>query len=222
MMRPLRTPCLFRAFLARFSCLACILVAAGVLGLRPAGAEPIPLPTADFEATATTLGGATMIMHHSGDKARVEVDVGITITGIMDLKTRKMLMIGAIPGMSNMAMEIGIGEASYGQVYGSGKRVGEDTVAGEPCQLWEMDAAKAGHDSKYVNGPVIVCLSRDHIPLRTQATVDGKLKTITEITQLKRVKQDPALFVMPKDVKVMKMPKGVGEGIAAGALGLGK
>lgn len=199
-----------------------LLAVAGLLSLTPARAEPIPLPTADFEATATTLGGATMTMHHSGDKARVEVDVGVSITGIMDLKTRKMLMIGAIPGMSNMAMEIGIGDANYGQVYGSGKRVGEDTVAGEPCQLWQMDAAKAEHDNKYVNGPVIVCLSRDNIPLRTQATVDGKLKTITEVTQLKRVRQDPSLFVLPKDVKVMKMPKGVGEGIAAGALGLGK
>ena len=191
------------------------------LGLTPATADPLPLPTADFEATATTLGGATMTMHHSGDKARVEVDVGISLTGIMDLKTRKMLMIGAIPGMSNMAMEVGIGDASYGQVYGHGKRVGEDTVAGERCQLWEMDAAKANHDNKYVNGPVIVCLSQDYIPLRTQATVEGKLKTITEITQLKRVKQDPSLFVLPKDIKVMKMPKGVAEGIAAGALGLG-
>jgi hypothetical protein len=220
-MRLLRMPCSSRLLL---SCsLSCaVIAAAGMLGLNRAAAEPLPLPTADFEATATTLGGATMTMHHSGDKARVEVDVGITITGIMDLKTRKMLMIGAIPGMSNMAMEVGIGDASYGQVYGNGKRVGEDTVAGEPCQLWEMEAAKAGHDNKYVNGPVIVCLSQDHIPLRTQATVDGKLKTVTEITQLKRVKQDPALFAMPKDVKVMKMPKGVGEGIAAGALGLGK
>lgn len=216
-MRLLPAPCVSRP---SFS--VALLAVAGLLSLTPARAEPIPLPTADFEATATTLGGATMTMHHSGDKARVEVDVGVSITGIMDLKTRKMLMIGAIPGMSNMAMEIGIGDASYGQVYGSGKRVGEDTVAGEPCQLWQMDAAKAEHDNKYVNGPVIVCLSRDYIPLRTQATVDGKLKTITEVTQLKRVRQDPSLFVLPKDVKVMKMPKGVGEGIAAGALGLGK
>jgi hypothetical protein len=121
-----------------------------------------------------------------------------------------------------MAVEVVIGDASYGQVYVNGKRVGEDTVAGEPCQLWQMDSAKAGHDNKYTDGPVIVCLSQDHIPLRTQATIDGKLKTVTEITQLKRVKQDPSLFVMPKDVKVMKMPKGVGESIAAGALGLGK
>jgi hypothetical protein len=217
MMRLLHTLFISRLFLA-----CTVIATAGILGLHPAAAEPVPLPTTDFEATATTLGGATMTMHHSGDKARIEMDVGITITGIMDLKTRKMFMIGAIPGMSNMAVEVGIGEASYGQVYGNGKRTGEDTVAGERCELWEMDAAKAGHDNKYTSGPVIVCLSQDHIPLRTQAMIDRKLKTITEITQLKRVKQDPALFVMPKDVKVMKMPKGVGEGIAAGALGLGK
>jgi hypothetical protein len=222
MMRFLRTLCSSSAFSSRLSFSCAVIAVSGILSLGRAAAEPVPLPTTDFEATATTLGGATMIMHHSGDKARVEMDVGITITGIMDLKTRKMFMIGAIPGMSNMAVEVGIGDASYGQVYGSGKRVGEDTVAGEPCQLWQMDSAKAGHDNKYTDGPVIVCLSQDHIPLRTQATIDGKLKTVTEITQLKRVKQDPSLFVMPKDVKVMKMPKGVGESIAAGALGLGK
>lgn len=214
-MRLLRTLCSSRWFPS------CAVVAvAGILSLSHAMAEPVPLPTADFEATATTLGGATMTMHHSGDKARVEMDVGITLTGFMDLKTRKMFMIGAIPGLSNMAVEVGIGDASYGQVYGNGKRIGEDSVAGEPCQLWEMETAK--HDNKYTSGPVIVCLSQDHIPLRTQATIDGKLKTITEITQLKRVQQDPALFVMPKGVKVMKMPKGVGEDIAASALGLGK
>ncbi len=221
-MRFLRTLCSSSAFSSRLSFSCAVIAISGILSLGRAAAEPVPLPTTDFEATATTLGGATMIMHHSGDKARVEMDVGITITGIMDLKTRKMFMIGAIPGMSNMAVEVGIGDASYGQVYGNGKRVGEDTVAGEPCQLWQMDSAKAGHDNKYTDGPVIVCLSQDHIPLRTQATIDGKLKTVTEITQLKRVKQDPSLFVMPKDVKVMKMPKGVGESIAAGALGLGK
>jgi hypothetical protein len=221
-MRFLRTLCSSSAFSSRLSFSCAVIAVSGILSLGRAAAEPVPLPTTDFEATATTLGGATMIMHHSGDKARVEMDVGITITGIMDLKTRKMFMIGAIPGMSNMAVEVGIGDASYGQVYGNGKRVGEDTVAGEPCQLWQMDSAKAGHDNKYTDGPVIVCLSQDHIPLRTQATIDGKLKTVTEITQLKRVKQDPSLFVMPKDVKVMKMPKGVGESIAAGALGLGK
>ncbi len=184
-----------------------------------AAAEPIPLPAADFEATATMMGKGTFTLHHASDKARVEMQMGpLPITGIMDLKTRKMVMFG-IPGMPNMAMEVGIGNAGYGQVIGNGKRIGSDTVAGEPCELWEMDGAKAEHQNKYFSGPIIVCLSGDHIPLRTEATVDGKRKTITRVTEIKRVKQDPSLFVLPSDVQIVKMPKNIGEGIAAGMMG---
>jgi hypothetical protein len=203
--------------------LAIPLAAAAVFalcGITRASAEPVPLPTVDFEATATTMGSGTMTMHHSGDKARIETDVGpMPITGIMDLKTRKMYMLMAIPGLGNAAMEVAIGNANYGQVYGTGKRVGSDTVAGEPCELWEMDGAKPGHGNKHFSGPVIVCLSRDHIPLRTEATVNGKRKKISEVTEVKRVKQDPSLFVLPKDVTVMKMPKSMSESIAAGIAG---
>lgn len=186
-------------------------------GAMRAAAEPVPLPTVDFEVKATMMGSGTMTMHHSGDKARVETDVGpVPLTGIMDLKTRKMYMLMSLPGIGTAAMEVGIGDASYGQVYGDGKHVGSDTVAGEPCELWEMAAAKPGHGNKHFGGPVIVCLSKDHIPLRTEATVNGKRKVVSEVTEIKRVKQDPSLFVLPKGVKTVKMPKGLSESIAAG------
>jgi hypothetical protein len=189
----------------------------GLCGVTHAAAEPVPLPTVDFEVKATMMSSGTMTMHHSGDKARVETDVGpLPLTGIMDLKTRKMYMLMSIPGIGNTAMEVSIGDASYGQVYGDGKRVGNDTVAGEPCELWEMAAAKPGHESKHFGGPVIVCLSKDHIPLRTEATVNGKRKVVSEVTEIKRVKQDPSLFVLPKGVKTVKMPKSLSESIAAG------
>jgi len=195
-----------------------ILTLAGFTGMTvPAFAEPIPLPTVDFEVKATMMGKSEMTMHHSGDRARVEAEIGpLPITGIMDLKARKMYMLMSIPGMGKTAMEVGIGDASYGQVYGDGKRIGSDTVAGEPCDLWEMDGAKPQHDNAHFSGPVVVCLSSDNIPLRTQATVEGKRRTVTEVIEVKRVKQDPSLFVLPKDAKVMKMPKGMGESIAAG------
>ncbi len=197
-----------------------ILALIGFSGMTGARAEPVPLPAVDFEATATMMGKGTFTLHHSGDKARVEMQMGpVPVTGIMDLKTRKMYLLGAIPGMGNMAMEVGIGDASYGQAYGSGHRVGEDTVAGEPCELWEMDSAKSEHENRHFGGPIVVCLSNDHIPLRTEATVEGKRKIITQVTEVKRVKQDPSLLVLPKDVQVMKMPKGMGEGIAGSMMG---
>ncbi len=194
-----------------------ILATLTLCGVTHAAAEPVPLPTVDFEVKATMMGSGTMTMHHSGDRARVETDMGpMPITGIMDLKTRKMYMLMAIPGIGQTAMEVGIGDASYGQVYGNGKRVGSDTVAGEPCELWEMSGAKEKNKNAHFGGPVIVCLSRDHIPLRTEATVNGKRKVVSQVTEVKRVKQDPSLFELPKGVKVMKMPKGMSESIAAG------
>lgn len=142
--------------------LVCSFAVSAILGgaaATRAFAEPVPLPTIDFEVKATMMGSGTMTLHHSGDKARVETDVGpMPLTGIMDLKTRKMYMLMSIPGVGNAAMEVGIGDASYGQVYGDGKRVGSDTVAGEPCELWEMAGAKPGHENAHFSGPVIVCL----------------------------------------------------------------
>lgn len=206
-------------FVSRLTYSFAILALVGFTGMTRAAAEPIPLPTVDFEASAKTMGSGTMTMHHSGDRARVETDMGpMPVTGIMNLKTRKMYMLMSIPGLGNTAMEVAIGDANYGQVYGNGKRVGSDTVAGEPCELWEMAGAKPGHENAHFGGPVIVCLSRDHIPLRTEATVNGKRKKISEVTEVKRVKQDPSLFELPKGVKIMKMPKGMGESIAAGVV----
>lgn len=208
------------SFLARLAFPLASVALFALCGVTRASAEPVPLPTTDFEATATMMGSGTMTMHHSGDRARIETDVGpMPITGIMNLKTRKMYMLMSIPGLGNTAMEVAIGNANYGQVYGTGKRVGSDTVAGEPCELWEMDSAKPGHENKHFGGPVIVCLSRDHIPLRTEATVNGKRKKISEVTEVRRVKQDPSLFELPKGVAIMKMPKGMSDSIAAGMAG---
>lgn len=209
-----------RFLLTPFWRLACSFAIAAILGFAAvarAAAEPVPLPTVDFEVKATMMGSGSMTMHHSGDRARVETDVGpMPITGIMDLKARKMYMLMSIPGIGKTAMEVGIGDASYGQVYGNGKRVGSDTVAGEPCELWEMESGKKKDKNAHFGGPVIVCLSKDYIPLRTEATVNGKRKVVSEVTEVKRVKQDPSLFEMPKGVKIMKMPKGMSESIAAG------
>ena len=183
-------------------------------GLAAAGAEPIPLPTVDYQAKATMIGGSAVTIHHSGGKLRMEIQphgLPATITGIMDLPTHKMIMIGAVPGMSNVAMEIDIGkDASYGQVVGEGKRVGTATVAGESCELWEVES-KTG----FTGEPVTACLSRDNIALRTEATFEGKRRAIMEVTELQRARQDPALFVLPAKIQLIKLPKGVMPGTGA-------
>jgi hypothetical protein len=182
-------------------------------GLAEARAEPIPLPSVDYQAKATMMGGSAVTIHHSGGKMRMEIQphgLPSTITGIMDLSAHKMIMIGAVPGLNNMAMEIDIGkDASYGQVMGEGKRVGTATVAGESCELWEVES-KVGLSS----GPITACISRDNIPLRTEATFEGKRRVVMEVTEVQRARQDPALFVLPANIQLLKLPKGVMPGIA--------
>jgi hypothetical protein len=185
-----------------------------ICGLAAARAEPIPLPNVDYQAKATMMGGSAVTIRHSGDKVRMEIQphgLPATITGIMDFSTHKMIMIGAVPGMNNMAMEIDVGkDASYGQVMGEGKRVGTATAAGESCELWQVES-KIGLSGE----PVTACLSRDNIPLRTEATFEGKPRVIMEVTELQRTRQDPAMFVLPPNVQIVKLPRGIVPGTAA-------
>lgn len=191
------------------SCAAISILSTTITIATNAKAEPIPLPNVDFEAKATTMGKMNMTLRQSAGKARVEIQaVGMpAMTGIMDLKARKMIMIGAVPGMPNMALEVELGkDTGYGQVIGNGKRIGTDTVAGETCNLWEMEEAKNSSNG----GPIIACLARDSIPLRTEMMVEGKRRVVMEVTELKRGPQDPTLFAVPSNIQVMKMPKGAG------------
>ncbi len=187
---------------------------AALAAVTNAHAEPIPLPNVDFQAKATALGKNNMTLHQSGGKARVELQAAgmPTITGIMDLSAHKMFMIGAIPGMQNMAIEIEFGnDTGYGQVMGEGRRVGTATVTGETCDLWEIDNTKVGRN----RDPITACLAHDNIPLRTEMTIDGKRRTVMEVTELTRAPQDPSLFILPANIQVMKMPKGASEMIQA-------
>jgi len=171
-------------------------------------AEPIPLPNVDFQAKATVLGKNNMTLHQSGGKARVELQAAgmPQMTGIMDLNAHKMFMMGAIPGMQNIALEVEFGnDTGYGQVMGEGHRVGTATVTGESCDLWEIENTKVGRD------PITACLAHDNIPLRTEMMIEGKRRTIMEVTELTRALQDPSLFILPANVQIMKMPKGASE-----------
>ena len=55
----------------------------------------------------------------------------------------------------------------------------------------------------------------DNIPLRTETTLEGKRRSVMEVTELQRTRQDPALFVLPANIQVMKLPKGIMPGSAA-------
>ena len=180
-----------------------ILSLAGTL----APADPIRMPTVDYQATATIYGGLTMVHRHSNGKLRVEMQVpGMPQASIslIDLRARKIVTMVSVPGMGIMAMEADFGdESKYGVVIGEGKRLGPASVAGEPCVIWEVEAK----DKKGRGHTGVACLTRDSIALRMEATIKGKREKIFEVTELKRGSQDPKLFALPPDVQVMKMPK---------------
>jgi hypothetical protein len=108
--------------------------------------------------------------------------------------------------MPAMAMEADLGDEENPAVaVGQGRRVGTSKAAGEDCDLWQIDAAKKIDR----NADAVACLSRDSIPLRMEATINGKREVIFEVSELTRGPQDPALLAPPKDVKVMQIPKGM-------------
>jgi hypothetical protein len=179
---------------------AALLIVASVAIAR---AEPIPLPAIDFEARGKIIGGGELLLRHSGGKTRIEMNIagtGVPITGIVDLQRKKIIFTVPIPGQANTVVETDLSDdASFGQVAGNGERIGNATVAGEACALWRI---------KSEHGTAVACLSSDNIPLKTEATVDGKTQVVFEVTELKRVPQNPADFELPAGAKVIKLPKG--------------
>lgn len=170
-----------------------------------AAAEPVPLPTIDYEAKAKLLNDGTLFVRHSNGKMRIEMQlphIAEPVVGFVDLIRKKMVLMLPIPGVQNTAMEVDFGnEAIFGQVLGDGQRRGDSTVAGERCTIWKIVA----HDSE---NRATACITGDNIALRTQATVDGKTRTVFEVTELKRQPQNAADLDVPANVRTMKLPKG--------------
>lgn len=168
-------------------------------------AEPVPLPTIDYEAKAKLLNEGTLFVRHSNGKMRIEMQlphIADPVVGFVDLNRKRMVLMLPIPGAQNTAMEVDFGsEAIFGQVLGEGQRRGDDLVAGERCTIWKIVA----HDSE---NRAAACITGDNIALRTQATVDGKTRTVFEVTELKRQPQNPADLEVPANVRTMKLPKG--------------
>jgi hypothetical protein len=188
--------------------IAKILVAASMVALLPASlarAEPVPLPKIDFKATAKLLNEGTLFIRHSGGRMRIELRMPQfkePAIGFIDLNRKVMVMILPIPGVKNTAMEVEFGDdAIFGQILGDGQRAGEATVAGERCFIWKI----AGNDENRA----AACLTHDNIALRTQVSIEGKTRTVFEVTGLKRQRQNPAELEVPADASIVKLPKGM-------------
>lgn len=192
-------------------------IAAGI-DLGAACAEPMPRPATDYAATARTTGdGPEMKLAHGGGRVRLDMTMsGLpgTMTGLLDTKRGRMVMM--IPGMEKMAVEIELpSDFAFADLPPDGTKFGTDTVAGEACDLWRTDG-------KAKSGPVEACITADGIVLRASATVNGKPQRVFEVIELTRGPQDPALFEVPKGVKVTKVPKGMESMIPGLDLGFGK
>ncbi len=181
------------------------LIATAVLAVAPVfaiQAEPLPLPAIDFEVRGTTLHSGQIQLRHTAGKMRIEMNlpnVGQPITGIIDLRTKKVVLLLPIPGVANTAIEADY-DFGFGQVLGNAEPAGNATVAGEPCTLWRVSTEQ---------GTATTCLAKDNIPLKTEAVVEGKPHVVFEATLVKRERQNPADFELPAGTSIIKMPKGL-------------
>lgn len=185
--------------------------------VSPVRADPVPLPTTDFALKADLKRGGTLDLAHSRGRMRVEIqkpNIPGSMVGIIDLKARSMVV--RTPNLPNMAVEIELPpEYVLGALSGTGLRVGEDTVAGEACDVWKVDP-----QMKSALGATTACITPDGIALRTTVEIKGAKHTVFEATSLTRAPQDQAQFQLPAGIQVMKVPKGK-IGAALGIPGLG-
>lgn len=183
-------------------------ICAGTLA-GAAYAEPLPLPKIDYAVKAKMMGGMTMTSRHAGGKMRMEMSapgMPVPMTAYIDLKTRKVITVLSVPGTSAMAVETDIGSEGASPVaVGEGRRVGTATVAGETCDLWQVE----GKSSIEQSMDAVACISSDGIPLRFEATIEGKRQTMLEVTEITRAPQDAKSMIPPANLKKMQMPAGM-------------
>ncbi len=184
--------------------LGALMLGAGLsLGAAAAGAEPLPRPQVDYRASVKTPQGTQMTMAHSKGRMRMDVtgaEIPGTMTSFIDLSRSRMTVLIAAPGIDKRALEIEL-PASFAFVdpEGEGTRTGTDTVAGEACDLWLMKPPVG-------TAPVETCITADGIVLKASTAIEGKNVVVYEVLELERTPQDPALFELPKGVKVTKIP----------------
>jgi hypothetical protein len=173
-------------------------------------AEPLPMPKIDYAAKAKMIGGMTVASRHADGKMRMDTSapgVPVPMTAYIDLRTRKVVTVMTVPGMSAMAMETDIGSGGEGPpiAVGEGKRVGTAAVAGEACELWQVE----GKSSVERSMNAVACISSDGIPLRLEATIEGKREIVFEVTEITRGPQDVKSMIPPANLKKMQIPAGM-------------
>jgi hypothetical protein len=175
-------------------------------GASAAHADPVPLPKADYEAKAKLLNEGTLFIRHSNGKMRIEMQMPQfkePAVGFIDLSRKRMVLMLPIPGIQDSAIEVEFGDdATFGQVLGEAQQTSQQrVVAGESCAVWKIVSSN--------ENKAAACLTSDYIVLRTQATIEGKTRTVFEVTELKRQPQNAANLEVPSNVNVMKLPKGL-------------
>jgi hypothetical protein len=182
-----------------------------VLCATPALSEPLPQPRTDFEASSKGPAGTTFVYRHHEGKLRVDMKVPsaqVAATSLVDIAGRKVVaMVG--PATSGVAVELDLNEAEFGLLPGllDAKRVGATTVAGEPCNLWEVTYPPSRSATRAaLPSASIACITPDGIPMRTETVTKGTHQVVMEAMTVTRVAQDPNLFVVPPGTKIMKAP----------------
>ena len=182
-----------------------------VLCATPAVCEPLPQPRTDFEASSKGPAGTTFVYRHHEGKLRVDVTVPsaqVAATSLVDISGRKVVaMVG--PPTSGVAVELDLNEAEFGLPPGllDAKRIGATSVAGEPCNLWEVTHPPPRSPTRTaLPSATIACITPDGIPLRTETVTNKARQVVMEATAVTRTAQDPNLFVVPPGTKIMKAP----------------
>jgi hypothetical protein len=186
-------------------------LAVAVLCATPAISEPLPQPRSDFEARSKGPAGTTFFYRHHEGKLRIDVKLPgtqVAATSLVDISGRKVVTLVG-PANSGMAVELDLNEAQFGLPPGllDAKRIGAASVAGEPCNLWEVTSPPARAATRAaLPSATISCITPDGIPLRTETVTNNARKVVMEAMTVSRTAQDPNLFVVPPGTKIVKAP----------------
>lgn len=182
-----------------------------VFSATSAACDPLPQPRIDFETSSKGPAGTTFVYRHHDGKLRVDVKVpGVQVaaTSLVDISAHKVVaMVG--PASAGMAVELDFNEAQLGLAPAllDAKRIGATSVAGEPCDLWEVTHSLSQAATRSaLPSATISCITADGIPLRTETVTNNAHQVLMEAMTVTRAAQDPNLFVVPPGTKVMKAP----------------
>jgi hypothetical protein len=186
--------------LAAFWPIMLAMVLAVALPRIDARAEKLPMPTVDYAAegdVTTQMGAAPGTMRHRSGKFRVDsAPNGQETTIFFDLAASTATIVSVFNGRK-IAMQIDAAqvENAFNVSTLDAKRLGEDTILGERCDIYEFEVTPGR--------PMQACITRDGIGLRSHELG----RPMWQATRVTRASQDPALFVVPADAVPMQLPR---------------